>query len=696
MTGTGPSSRGGAAGAPDGNERGRSAGGARTDRAHQALADIARRARATNTARAQEVESVLMAAVAGQALSEAQRRSAERAAHMVAGSAGTIGMHQVSELARELEATIAGGAIAEPAGLLHALALLREIQRQLDDESGAGLTATEPTVEGRHEILVVTADDANAARIEDAAQERGWAGRWALDSTSARAAIRRGAPDVVVLDAALEPLVGSAFLPGPSADRPRHPSVVIAADDGPASRTAALLAGADAVVGPSLPPEAVVAVAIEAAGLPPVEPGHILVLADPATASAVEAALAGTTVDLTAVTEASALAAALTAGSPDAIVLAVGSEDDRTTCRDLKADPVSATLPVIALVPRLVPDDVAAAFAAGADDVVPTPLVTAELLARVVAWIERARLRRTLREVDPLTRLTNRRATTSRYAALAEEAQEVSSPLSVAMIDIDGMGTLNDEHGYAFGDIVLERLAALLVSSFRERDVVGRWAGQEFLVVMRGLRRADGVARIAAILESLRNHQFVDARGETVYATFRAAVAEHGVDGRDLPSLVRQLNQVLASAKRAGGNRVLPVGWTSQTVRNTTDVFIVEDDEMLAGLLQQALDTRGLRSEHEVDGKVALERLIGPNRLTARVILLDVDLPGMNGLDVLRRLEAEGVLAHSHVIMLTAYAGEQDVITAMRHGAFDHAAKPFSLPVLTQRLRRALDSLPPP
>ena len=670
--------------------------GERADRATQALADIGRRARATNTGRAREIEAVLMSAVAGEALTEGERRSAERAAHMVAGSAGTIGMHQVSELARDLETSIARGAINEPAGLLHALALLREIQRQLDDETGDGLTTTEPTVEGRREMLVVSPDDAKAGRIEEAARSRGWATRWALDATSARAALRRGAADVVILDAALEPLSGSAFLPGPTTDRPRSPTVVLGTDDDASARAESVLSGADAFLPASAPPEAVVAVAIEAADLPPVEPGRLVVLAEAATADEVEAALAGPAIDLTTVTEKRAVASALETTLADALILSVGSPADLETCRELKTDGRWASLPLIALVRRDASDGVVAALAAGADDVATTPLVPAELLARVAGWVERARLRRSFREVDPLTKVASRGAATSRFTWLAEEAAaRVGSPLAVAMVDVDGMRALNQEHGYAFGDAVLQRVAALLVSSFRDEDVVGRWGGQEFIVAMRGLRRADGVARIAAVLESLRNHRFVTADGSDVHATFSAAVAEHTTDAPDLRSLVRELNQVLASAKRAGGNRVLPVGWTPQTVRNTTDVFIVEDDEMLAGLLQQALETRGLRSEHEVDGRVALDRLIGPNRLSARVILLDVDLPGMNGLDVLRRLEAEGILAHSHVIMLTAYAGEQDVIAAMRHGAFDHAAKPFSLPVLTQRLRRALDSLPP-
>lgn len=72
------------------------------------------------------------------------------------------------------------------------------------------------------------------------------------------------------------------------------------------------------------------------------------------------------------------------------------------------------------------------------------------------------------------------------------------------------------------------------------------------------------------------------------------------------------------------------------------------------------------------------------------MVLLDVDIPGLNGFDVLHRLQSHGVLSHLRVIMLTARAGENEVVTSLSQGAFDHIAKPFSLPILMQRIRRAL------
>ena len=66
-------------------------------------------------------------------------------------------------------------------------------------------------------------------------------------------------------------------------------------------------------------------------------------------------------------------------------------------------------------------------------------------------------------------------------------------------------------------------------------------------------------------------------------------------------------------------------------------------------------------------------------------------LPGLDGLSILRRLSGDGVLESTRVIMLTARAGEDETVRALELGAFDFVAKPFSVPVLVERLRRALE-----
>jgi DNA-binding response OmpR family regulator len=72
-------------------------------------------------------------------------------------------------------------------------------------------------------------------------------------------------------------------------------------------------------------------------------------------------------------------------------------------------------------------------------------------------------------------------------------------------------------------------------------------------------------------------------------------------------------------------------------------------------------------------------------------VLLDWDLPGRDGLTVLRGLAADGWLADTTVVMLTARASEREVLAALELGASDHVAKPISIPVLMQKVRSALE-----
>jgi len=91
------------------------------------------------------------------------------------------------------------------------------------------------------------------------------------------------------------------------------------------------------------------------------------------------------------------------------------------------------------------------------------------------------------------------------------------------------------------------------------------------------------------------------------------------------------------------------------------------------------------------DGETAVAALTGSSpEVQASVILLGVDLPALNGLEVLRRLKAGEVTRSSNVVMLTSRTGERDVLTALELGATDHIAKPFSVPVLMHKVRSVL------
>ena len=147
------------------------------------------------------------------------------------------------------------------------------------------------------------------------------------------------------------------------------------------------------------------------------------------------------------------------------------------------------------------------------------------------------------------------------------------------------------------------------------------------------------------------------------------------------------------SPPAAGPSNVPEVAAAPRTERGLAqvDVVMVDDDIMLARLLRHALETRGYSVMVIEDGRSAVETLIGPPPLRCRLLLLDVDLPGLDGLSVLRRLAEAGLTSTTPTIMLTVRASEDEILESLGSGAVDHVTKPFSMPVLMQRIRLALE-----
>ena len=160
-------------------------------------------------------------------------------------------------------------------------------------------------------------------------------------------------------------------------------------------------------------------------------------------------------------------------------------------------------------------------------------------------------------------------------------------------------------------------------------------------------------------------------------------------------------SSVIAAAERAlaaGGSRGVRsddsnVPTFDAPAQMEADIAVVDDDASLAALLMQAASIHGYQVRHFQDGQEAVDRLCGSAPTHAvRVVLLDLNLPGVDGFTVLRRLSADGVLARTRVIVVSARTSERDVLTAFALGAFDVIAKPLSLAVLMQRVIRALNS----
>ncbi len=116
----------------------------------------------------------------------------------------------------------------------------------------------------------------------------------------------------------------------------------------------------------------------------------------------------------------------------------------------------------------------------------------------------------------------------------------------------------------------------------------------------------------------------------------------------------------------------------------TTRLLLVEDDEGIARPLVAALGGQGYEVVHVTTGRAALAEAA-----RADAVILDLGLPDMDGLEVCRRLRRDG-RPDLPILMLTARAGEMDLVVGLDAGADDYVAKPFRLAELTARLRALL------
>jgi len=152
---------------------------------------------------------------------------------------------------------------------------------------------------------------------------------------------------------------------------------------------------------------------------------------------------------------------------------------------------------------------------------------------------------------DPLTGLWNRRHTGELLSADLAQAHRNGQALTLLMIDVDNFKSINDTHGHQTGDRVLVEVATRLREQIRSTDVVGRWGGEEFVVLLRycGLRDA------VATAEKLRR-RIAEAPFDTLFSVSVSIGAAELQDTDDLASWIERADTALYAAKRAGRNTV--------------------------------------------------------------------------------------------------------------------------------------------
>lgn len=247
---------------------------------------------------------------------------------------------------------------------------------------------------------------------------------------------------------------------------------------------------------------------------------------------------------------------------PDLILLDVMMPelDGFETCKKLKSLSRTEDVPIIFLTAKVETEDIIEGFKAGAVDYITKPFNSYELKARVKTHIElkismdlleqKNMILKKLSITDGLTGLFNHRYITDSLSRLIEENNRYRQPLSIAMLDIDNFKKINDDLGHLFGDEVLVRIASSIESDLRKTDLVGRYGGEEFLVLFAHTNLKGAVESVERII---RNVEKLKWENNNIGITISAGICEK--KDEDILALLKEVDHLLYSAKKNGKNR---------------------------------------------------------------------------------------------------------------------------------------------
>jgi diguanylate cyclase (GGDEF)-like protein len=204
--------------------------------------------------------------------------------------------------------------------------------------------------------------------------------------------------------------------------------------------------------------------------------------------------------------------------------------------------------------------------------------------------------------VDRLTGVANRQSLLADLFAEVERASRYDRPLSVAFVDIDHFKAVNDTYGHAAGDVVLRGVAQTIATNLRASDMIGRYGGEEFMLILTETGIEEGAALTEKLRAKVQRQRFVVEGGTKISVTISIGISGGVGSALRMDSLVRDADAAMYSAKSLG--------------RNQTYIFSEPDD-----------DARVPRAPISAEGRARAEAIGREARAAATAALTAVLAP---------------------------------------------------------------------
>ena len=284
---------------------------------------------------------------------------------------------------------------------------------------------------------------------------------------------------------------------------------------------------------------------------------------------------------------------------------------------------------------------------------------------------------------DPLTGIYNRRY-------YEEVARKTIGPAGVALMDVDDFKICNDTYGHYAGDMALKTVANTIQSCIRKSDLLIRYGGDEFLLVLPGIPGDF----LQTKLEQIRTAaQMTSVPG---YSHFRISLSIGGTMQTitdPLENIVRRADRLMYQAKCRKNAVMVEVPGQSlaaleKLLQNKSQILLVDDSKMNRMILKEILggDYSILEAEN---GQECLEKMQAEAGNIA-LVLLDINMPVMDGFEVLKAMNANHTIEDTPVIMISSEDSDAAIRRSYELGASDYVNRPFDARIVYRRVTNTI------
>lgn len=338
------------------------------------------------------------------------------------------------------------------------------------------------------------------------------------------------------------------------------------------------------------------------------------------------------------------------------------------------------------------------------DDSIDFARQTSEFFTSMFGLLETAR---SAAICDPMTGLHNRLYLEQQYLSMARACRRYHHKMAVIMVDIDYFKSVNDTYGHATGDQVLVEFSEILKTTTRESDALGRYGGDEFVILLPKGNAEDAVNYAERLRDIVRDTVFCKG-DQDLHLTLSMGIASGnhlGDEEQDerFPLLIKA-DTAIYNAKKRGRNRThvwrvdqlpkplqkKPAGSAFKQIiskQKNARILLVDDDPAVSDILAKGLRKEGYSCETMLDSQEALKK-IAATPYAYDLVITDIQMPGMDGTALIREIKA--INDSIFTLAISGKATVETAVTSLRQGAYDFIEKPVRLQHLFSIVERAL------